>query len=385
MTTPGRDEVTLRLISTKTLLNIGTLNTRTLVNPGKMDLLLRELNRYKWDLVGLSETHLPRTGEETICGTYLLLSGRTDGTHRQGVGFILSPSTKNALISSTPVSERKTTIRLKGSVSNLTIIQLYATDTARSDKECEQFYFQLQSVTDQTPKKDMLIVMADLNAITDNDQIDRRDVMGSHGHGRLNGRGERLISFCRENDLYITNSAFKHGHRRKVTWRSPNGVTENMIDYVLISKRWKSSIMDTVSLPGADFDSDHSLLMSKLKLRLKRLHKTTRIPRFWTELLRDPIKKGAYTTSLSSKFRAIKENFTSLTTVEEIDQLTEHPTSAVLETANDVLGRKTKDEKPWITEEIIQQCNQKRLCNNKADPCSRDTYKYLNRRIDREV
>ncbi|XP_065570212.1 uncharacterized protein LOC136033346 [Artemia franciscana] len=137
MTTPGRDEVTLGLMSTKTVLNIGTLNTRTLANPGKMDLPLRELNRYKWDLVGLSETHLPRTGEETICGTSLLLSGRTDGTHTQGVGFILSPSTKKALISSTPVSERKATIRIKGSVSNLTIIQVYATDTARSDKECE--------------------------------------------------------------------------------------------------------------------------------------------------------------------------------------------------------------------------------------------------------
>ncbi|XP_065581776.1 craniofacial development protein 2-like [Artemia franciscana] len=203
---------------------------------------------------------------------------------------------KKALISFTPVSERIATIRLKESVSNLTIIHVYTLDSTRSDEECEQFYFQLQSVTDQTPKKDMLIVMGDFNTITGNDPIDPRDVMGPHGHGRLNGRGERLISFCRENDLYITNNAFKHRHRRKVTWRSHDGVTENMIDHVLISKRWKSSIMDTVSLPGKDFDSDHSLLMSKLKLRLKRLPKTKRIPRFRTELLRDPIKKASIPT-----------------------------------------------------------------------------------------
>ncbi|XP_065562490.1 craniofacial development protein 2-like [Artemia franciscana] len=134
MTTPGRDADTLQLISTKTVLNIGTLNTQTLAKPGKMDLLLRELNQYKWDLVGLNETHLPRTGEETISGTSLLLSGRTDGTHRQGVGFILSPTKKKTLISFTPVSERIATIRLKGSVSNLTIIQVYAPDSARSDE-----------------------------------------------------------------------------------------------------------------------------------------------------------------------------------------------------------------------------------------------------------
>ena len=55
MTTPGRDEDTVRLISTKTVLNIGTLNTQTPAKPGKMDLLLRELDQYKWHLF---RTHL---------------------------------------------------------------------------------------------------------------------------------------------------------------------------------------------------------------------------------------------------------------------------------------------------------------------------------------
>lgn len=49
--------------------NIGTLNAQTLVKPGKIDLLLREINRFKWDVVGLAETHLPQTGEENIVGT----------------------------------------------------------------------------------------------------------------------------------------------------------------------------------------------------------------------------------------------------------------------------------------------------------------------------
>ena len=116
--------------------------------------------------------------------------------------------------------------------------------------------------------------------------------MGPRDHGRMNGKGERLISVCRENDLYITNTAFKHRLYCKVTWRSTDGVTENMIDYVLIYKRCKSSIMDTVSHPDADFDWEYSLLMSKLKPRLKQLPKTSRIPRFLTELPRDPIKKA---------------------------------------------------------------------------------------------
>ena len=233
-TTPRRDE---SLISAKNTLNIGTLNTRTLAKPGKIDLVLKEIDRYKWDLVGLYETHLPRIGDENILGTTFLLSGRSDGVHRQGVGFILSPVAKRSLMTFTPVSERIATIRLKGPIKNLSVVQIYAPDSARSEEECDQFYFQLQSVTDQIPKNDILIVLGDFNARVGSCHTGRKDVMGPHKHGRLNARGEQLIDFCRENELYITNTAFKHRHRRKVTWRSPDGVTENMIDYVRISKR----------------------------------------------------------------------------------------------------------------------------------------------------
>jgi hypothetical protein len=43
---------------------IGTLNLRTLAKPEKIDMLLPEVNRYKWDITGLSETHLSGNSEE---------------------------------------------------------------------------------------------------------------------------------------------------------------------------------------------------------------------------------------------------------------------------------------------------------------------------------
>ena len=48
--TPRQDE---SLILAKNTLNIGTLNTRTLAKPGKIDLVLKEIDRYKWDIVGM--------------------------------------------------------------------------------------------------------------------------------------------------------------------------------------------------------------------------------------------------------------------------------------------------------------------------------------------
>ncbi|CAH1277624.1 Hypp9716, partial [Branchiostoma lanceolatum] len=55
--------------------------------------------------------------------------------------------------------------------------------------------------------------------------------------GTSNERGERLVEFCRDNGLFITNTAFKHRERRRYTWLSPGGRVGNQIDYILISKR----------------------------------------------------------------------------------------------------------------------------------------------------
>ena len=56
----------------------------------------------------------------------------------------------------------------------------------------------------------------------------------------------------------------------KVTWRSPDGHTANMIDYILVGKRWKSSVLNTVSIAGGDFDSDLDQVMSELRLRIRK-------------------------------------------------------------------------------------------------------------------
>ena len=49
-----------------------------------------------------------------------------------------------------------------------------------------------------------------------------------------------------------------------------------MIDYILCSQRWRSSIQSAKTSPGADCGSDHELLIAKFRLKLKKVGKTTR-------------------------------------------------------------------------------------------------------------
>ncbi|KAK2712101.1 hypothetical protein QYM36_010954 [Artemia franciscana] len=113
----------------------------------------------------------------------------------------------------------------------MTIIQVYAPNTSISDQEAEEFYSQPQDTVDMASKKDVLFVIEDFNAIVGHSNDGLEDVMVKVRHGRQSHRGgSAIIDFCRDNELIITNTIFSHIERRKVTWRSPDGRTENMID-----------------------------------------------------------------------------------------------------------------------------------------------------------
>ena len=85
--------------------------------------------------------------------------------------------------------------------------------------------------------------------------------------GIRNEAGQRLIEFCQENALVITNTLFQQHKRRLYTWTSPDDQHQNQTDYILCSQRWRSSIQSTKTTPGADCSSDHELLIAKFRLR----------------------------------------------------------------------------------------------------------------------
>ena len=73
---------------------------------------------------------------------------------------------------------------------------------------------------------------------------------------------------------------------------------QNHIDYILCSQRWRRSIQSAKTRPVADCGSDQKLLNAKLRLKLKKVGKTTRpfrydlnqIPYDYTEEVRNRFK-----------------------------------------------------------------------------------------------
>ena len=104
--------------------------------------------------------------------------------------------------------------------------------------------------------------------------------------------------FCQENTLVIANTLFQQHKIRLYTWTSPDGKYQNQIDYILCRQGWRSCIQSGKIRPGADCGSDHELLIANLRLKFKKVGKTTRPFRYdLNQILYD------YTVEATNRFR----------------------------------------------------------------------------------
>ena len=66
------------------------------------------------------------------------------------------------------------------------------------------------------------------------------------------------------------NIFFEHPKRRLYTWKNPDDIVRNQIDFIMINSRFKNSFKDINTYPGADIDSDHNPVVSKIEIKLKK-------------------------------------------------------------------------------------------------------------------
>jgi len=249
-------------------------------------------------VIGLAEVRWLGNGELTTDdGHKIWYMGEKD-RHKNGVAFMVHKDSTRSVMECCPLNSRMISIRVAARPKNMTIIQVYAPTSDHTDEEIEEFYDQLEQLIAKTPKKDILIIQGDWNAKVGTDAYqDWIGTIGKYGVGTTNERGLRLLEFARLNDLVLANTLHPHKLSRRTTWHSPGGLYHNQIDYILMSKRFRSSINThkTRTFPGADVGSDHDLVMMTIQLRLKQQAKS-RNPRIKYDLskLEDPMVREEF-------------------------------------------------------------------------------------------
>ena len=109
-----------------------------------------------------------------------------------------------------PISEWIILARFKTKIRNLTIIQCYA-PREMTDKDMKgKFYQQLHETITAVQKRDVILVMGDMNAKIGSNSEGLEHLMGRHEIGNMNKNGELFSDLCASCDLIIGGTVFPH-------------------------------------------------------------------------------------------------------------------------------------------------------------------------------
>lgn len=337
-------------------LRIASWNVRTMYESGKCAQIAQEMQRYKLNILGISETHWTQSGQKRLAtGELILYSGRDDNNHREGTAIMVSKQAQKTLRGWEPHGARiiMASFSTSNKNINMNLVQIYSPTNDALEEEKEDFYNRLQGVVDKLPQKDVNIIMGDANAKIGSNNQGYEHIMGKHGLGQMNENGERFADFCAFNSLVIGGSVFKHKRIHQATWVSPDGETENQIDHFCISHRFRRSIEDVKAVRGADVGSDHHLLLAKFRLRLKKRHSSGpnhRRKKFNVSLLQGD-KKEAFELQLRNKFQPLEELIENDAEVETHWNMVKE---AFVTTCQDVLGERKAEQKEWISQRSLK-------------------------------
>ena len=127
-------------------------------------------------------------------------------------------------------------MKIREKYIKLVIIQVYAPTSEYADEDIENFYCELQNVMNCVSNRDILLVNGDMDCQVGGLHIEEPSVVDKHNNIERdhNDRGKTFVNFCKQNNLSIANTLFKH--RRKYMWISTGERVKNTIDFICIRK-----------------------------------------------------------------------------------------------------------------------------------------------------
>ena len=118
--------------------------------------------------------------------------------------MIIKKKFTRAVMKYKAVNDRLISIRLRGTLVNTTIIQVYTPTPDAEQEEVDEFYEQVQAEINRTCHQEVLEVMGDYNAKVENRT--KSSEVGKYGLNNRNEAEERLIEFCKTDNLFSLNS-----------------------------------------------------------------------------------------------------------------------------------------------------------------------------------
>lgn len=334
----------------------------------------RELSRLNMDIVALQETRLLGSGSIKEKEFSIFWQGKSEGTREHGTGFAVKNSLLSCITPPTEGTERILSLKLNTDVGQATLICAYAPTLTSSTEVKDKFYDELSTAIKKVAAKDALYILGDFNARVGADHDSWPSCLGHFGTGKMNDNGQRLLELCCHHDLCVSNTFFSTKPQHRVSWRHPRSKHWHQLDLILTRRNSLRSIKITRSYQSADCDTDHSLVVSKVKLCAKRVHRTKKEgrPRINTSSTNNKGKVAEFA-------KALEESLPGPGTASAKERW-EHFRDAVYTAAMSAFGKKTSKSTDWFEahcNKLMPLIQEKReaLTAYKSDPHDRNLQK----------
>jgi hypothetical protein len=121
---------------------------------------------------------------------------------------------------------------------------------------------------DKFPKYHMKIPLGDFNAKVGREDIFKPTIGNGSLHKISNDIGVTLVNSAISKNLRVKSTMFPHRNIHEYTWTSPDGKTNNQIYHILVDRQRHSNMLDVRSCEATDCDTDHYLVVAKVRERV---------------------------------------------------------------------------------------------------------------------
>ena len=221
-----------------------------------------------------------------------------------------------------------------------------------------RFCEELEKVFDNFLKYHMKILLGDFNAKVGRENIFKLTIGNESLHQDSNDDGIRNSKLATSKNLVVKSMMFPH---QNISRPGPLLMgTLNQVDRILIGRRWHSSILDIRIVRRADCDTDHYLVVAKVRERLAVSIQTARKcdgERFNLRRLNELEVRKRYRSEISNRFAALENLFDG----QDINRASENIKENIKTSTKENLGlHELKQHRPWFDKESVGFLDQRK-------------------------
>ena len=163
---------------------------------------------------------------------------------------------------------------------------------------------------------------------------------------------------------------------------SPNGVTKNQIDYILVGKRFRNGIQNSKSRPGADCESDHNPMVVTMKIRLQRVRKCKKTVKWNVNKLKKTEIRDAYRSGLDKRLQEMNSDGEEM----EIEEILKTLKQNIELVAEEICGKEQLPRKQnSMNSDVTKKMEERRQCKTRKDEGQYKKLKHEIQKLCREA